>query len=158
MESGIYIYVREDHTKTALQRKLETVVNDEETRRGINEILLRRINKYVPKGETEELRSTAYVTAENIVWPKEYAHYQFVGTVYGPNFRVVDPDTGDFVWKSPKGKGSKSPTARQLGWYNGYTTENTGADWVNRMWENERGVTNSLITRYMRKRVGELGL
>lgn len=158
MESGIYIYVREDNTKTALQRKLEKLVNDEETRRGINEILLRQINEYVPKGSTEELRSTAYATSENIVWPKEYAHYQFVGTVYGPNFRVFDEDIGDFMWKSPKGAGSKYPTERHLGWYSGYSEPGTGADWANEMWANERRVTNMRITRYMKQRSRELDL
>lgn len=158
MANGIYIYVQNDNTRTALQRKLATLLNDEETRLGINEILLECINKYVPEGETGELRSTAYATAENIVWSKEYAHYQFIGTVYGPNFRVVDPETGMLTWKSPKGKGSKYPTFRPLGWYNGYSTPGTGPDWANEMWRNERRQTNLRITNYMKRRVKELDL
>ena len=158
MADGAYVYIREDNTKTVLQQTLEKIVNDEETRRGINEILLKQINKYVPKGETGELRRSAYATSDAIIWPQEYAHYQFVGTVYGPNFRVIDEDSGELMWKAPKGEGSKYPTERHLGWYAGYSEPGTGADWANEMWANERGVTNLRITKYMQRRIRELGL
>lgn len=157
MADGMYIYVRDDDTQTVLQGKLEKVVNDAETRLGINKLLLEHINKYVPEGETGKLRSTAYATSEAIIWPEKYAHYQFVGEVYGPNF-LIFTDNG-LEWRSPKKERMKKrPTGMPLGWYYGYTTAGTGADWANEMWSNERRVVNIRITNYMKRRAKELGL
>lgn len=157
MDGSISINVQDFYVQTALQEKLARLLDDDETRLGINEILLEQINKYVPEGETGDLRFTSYATPENLVWPVEYAHYQFTGKVYGPNFLIKNKD-GDIVgWRS-KSDRPKRPTGRPLGWYYGYTTPGTGPNWANKMWQNERRITNIRITNYMKRRIKELGL
>lgn len=153
MADGIYVYVRDNDTQTVLQGKLEKAVNDAETRKGINEILLEHITKYVPEGETGKLRSTAYTTPDAIIWPQKYAHYQFVGEVYGPNF-LIFTDNG-LEWRSPKKERMKK---RPMGWSLIPSKAGTGADWANEMWSNERRVVNIRITNYMKRRAKELGL
>lgn len=124
------------------------------------------INKFVPKRSGALRRSAralgvphAFGTGKGNAWvswglngAKEYAHYQFVGDVYGPNkaiFEALGPNKdgpGAGVqsgWRSPKGK-KKWNTGRKMGIpftktlsdgrvvrVLGYTTPNTKYDWIN---------------------------
>ena len=51
------------------------------------------------------------VGSGEVVYDTPYAHYQYYGEVYGPNFLVEVG--GEMVWRSPK-DGKKSPTGRKL--------------------------------------------
>ena len=84
------------------------------------------INPYVPE-DSGALRESAHVIYHEkqvqIVWgdnlhrsnrkvpTNAYAHYQYEGVVYGPNFQVTID--GKRVWRSPKGK-PKYRTEREL--------------------------------------------
>ena len=57
-----------------------------------------------------------------------YAHYQYYGEVYGPNFLVEVG--GETVWRSPK-NGKKSPTGRKLQ-YNKEVHPQAGSFWFER--------------------------
>ena len=47
-------------------------------------------------------------TASGLRYPGPYAHYQYIGTVYGPNIPIFQ--NGELVgFRSPPGVGSKSP-------------------------------------------------
>lgn len=159
MASGfITVTVRDEDTQTALQQKLETLCSDEKTKYGITKILIDRITKYVPK-KSGKLRASVRNNTDTVSWRTPYAHYQYMGWVYGPNFRILTKG-GIPEWRSPrKERGIKKwPTGKPLGWYGGYTTAGTGPDWVNEMWANERRAANVQITNYLKRRAKELRL
>ena len=77
----------------------------------------------------------------------KYAHYQFVGDVYGPNKAVFNGKGAHVGWRSPKAKGEKYNTGRKMGdgtpftyelhdgrtvTVKGYTTKGTGYNWLQR--------------------------
>lgn len=54
-----------------------------------------------------------------------YAHYQYVGEVYGPNIPRTDDDGNVIGWYSPPGK-KKHPTGRKM---TNYSQSGTGPEW-----------------------------
>lgn len=122
------------------------------------------INKFVPKN-TGALRRSARAKYKvggdpdaggngtgsgTIYWgdtkkTAKYAHYQFVGDVYGPNKAVFNKAGVHKGWRSPKEKGGKFNTGRKLGdgtpytytlrdgkvvTVKGYTTPGTKYNWI----------------------------
>lgn len=74
---------------------------------------------------------TAFGQGE-VIYPGPYAHYQYMGEVYGPNIPIYDSDNGILVqFVSRKGQ-RKSPTGRKL---SHKTTMNplAGPFWIERM-------------------------
>jgi hypothetical protein len=66
---------------------------------------------YVPK-RTGVLSEQVVITPGQIEHTAPYAHYQYVGEVYGPNYPVYE--NGVIVgWVSPRGR-PKHPTGRSL--------------------------------------------
>lgn len=67
-----------------------------------------------------------------VEWPGPYAHYMYMGEVYGPNIPVFDDDSGvPASFFSPPGK-KKHPTGRRLN----YTTDKNalaGPRWIEPM-------------------------
>lgn len=66
--------------------------------------------------DSGNLARSAYIASDigsgEILYPGPYAHYQYYGEVYGPNFPDIDPNTGEVMgWKSPR---KKYPTGRKL--------------------------------------------
>ncbi len=124
------------------------------------------INKFVPK-ESGTLRKEAKAVSKiggdrgaggngtgsaTIYWgysgkSEKYAHYQFIGDVYGPNKAVVV--NGEHRgWRSPKGKNQKYNTHRKMGEpfeyelhdgtlirVKGYTVRGTGYNWIKKFQE-----------------------
>ncbi len=75
----------------------------------------------------------------NIIYPGPYAHYVYVGEVYGPNFEK-EPGVG----RSRKGK-KKSPTGREMK-YTGAPMR--GKEWDKRAWQaRSREVLEALAKR-----------
>lgn len=67
-----------------------------------------------------------------VIYPGPYAHYQYMGEVYGPNIPIVDSESGELVrFVSPKGK-RKHPTGRKLK-YNVAMNPLAGPFWIDRM-------------------------
>lgn len=90
---------------------------------------------YVPF-DTGTLSRSPYAVTDfgsgEVVYPGPYAHYQYMGEVYGPNIPIMDSETGDIVqWISRKGE-RKHPTGRQLQ-YNTATNPLAGSFWIERM-------------------------
>lgn len=56
---------------------------------------------------------TMGIDAESIEWNTPYAHYQYIGEIYGPNIPEYDAD-GNLIgfWSPPKKK--KNPTGRKI--------------------------------------------
>ena len=108
-------------------------------------IIAEEITPYVPKGETGNLRKYDIIAnskRSQIIWGRglDYAHYQWAGVVYAPNYPVMR--NGVVVgWHSPAGS-KKYPTDRMLGgpgvmldrkgnviYEAHYTTANTTYQW-----------------------------
>lgn len=104
--------------RTNKQRELLAMLNDKSVKLQVNEIIKDGMNEFVPM-KTGALRASADVTPETISWGKglKYGRYQYKGEVYGPNFPGAI--NGSPEWRSPKGQGSKYPTGREIGSFNG---------------------------------------
>ena len=143
-DGSITIEVRADDIKTKLQNKLETLINDPKISYEITKIIGKNVEKYVPYREGT-LRNSAEIRQNTITWNTPYAHYQFMGDVYGPNFPVYIG--GEWQWRSPRGEGTKYPTGRRLT----YHTAGTTSDWVTTAWLNDKQRINLQITAYLKR-------
>lgn len=153
MASGeISIIVEDAGTATALQRKLSYLLDDMSVREGVTSIVRDEMNKFVPR-RTGALAGSAEVYGDEIVWTAPYAHYQYVGQVYGPNIPIIiDGESG---WRSPKGK-PKYATGRSLT----YHTPRTTNYWDFAMMQdaNARRIMNFRITAYLKRMAKEKNL
>lgn len=91
---------------------------------------------YVPASPDRTLEFSAQLSTEigegRVVWNTPYAHYQYMGIVYGPNIPVFDKDTGTLLaYFSPPGK-RKHPTDKKLT-YDKAQNPLAGPHWVERM-------------------------
>ena len=79
-------------------------------------------NEYVPF-QQGYLRSSGHIVEPGLIqWDGPYAHYQYIGEVYGPSYPVKDNEGNIIGWWSPP---QKYPTGRDLQ----YKTPGTGAFW-----------------------------
>lgn len=74
--------------------------------------------RYVPASPDRTLEFSAQVSTEigggQVVYNTPYAHYQYVGIVYGPNIPIIDKETGVLLgYFSPPGR-KKHPTDKRL--------------------------------------------
>lgn len=91
---------------------------------------------YVPASPDRTLEFSAQLSTEigsgQVIWNTPYAHYQYMGIVYGPNIPRIDPDTGILLgWFSPPGR-PKHPTDRELKYDTSYN-DRAGPYWFERM-------------------------
>ena len=91
---------------------------------------------YVPASPDRTLEFSAQASTEigegMVVWNTPYAHYQYMGIVYGPNIPIFDKDTGTLLgFFSPPGK-KKHPTDKKLT-YDKAQNPLAGPHWVERM-------------------------
>lgn len=93
---------------------------------------IRRCEQYTPKDEGALISSAHSFPAPGsgfVKWDGPYAHYQWMGEVYGPNFPIRD-ESGDIEgWRSPP---IKYPTGRPLQ-YNTGKNPLAGSHWPERM-------------------------
>ena len=71
---------------------------------------------YVPASPNYTLTNAVIIDDEGgrVIWNTPYAHYQYVGIVYGPNIPIIEPETGVLLgYFSPPGK-AKHPTDKRL--------------------------------------------
>lgn len=85
---------------------------------------------YTPK-KSGILKNTPHISSDGskITYPGPYAHYQYVGEVYGPN---VLTEKG---WRSMAKKDEKKPTGRKLSYHEGPMR---GPQWEKRMLADHR--------------------
>ena len=90
---------------------------------------------YVPASPDRTLEFSAQVSTVvgegEVIWNTPYAHYQYMGIVYGPNFQVDIKKDGELEWRSYKGR-PKKPTDRKLT-YDKAQNPNAGPFWFERM-------------------------
>ena len=154
--------------RTTKQQKLLQMLNDKNVRKNANVILKDYINAFVPK-ENGALRRSTIVTHQSISWGRglPYAHYQYEGDIYGPNFPIIKG--GRIVgWYSKPGM-TKHPTGRKmsayvgndwLGYHFGYSEPGTEHHWDvkfnnDAQW---KAKANIEITRYLKKECKQRGL
>lgn len=153
----IQITVEDLGLTTKLQAKLLELIEDDEVRLGISQIIGERANKYVPK-DSGELQESMQVEPGVITWGEgvPYAQYQHEGEGYGPNFPIT---SGGVVigWYS-KPWIARRPTGRELGvpgewhgWRFGYSTPGTTHHWVDEMLQYERRGMSNQITAYLKR-------
>ena len=76
-----------------------------------NSELARFCEPYVPS-QTNHLAQHARITSECVTYNGPYAHYQYMGEVYGPNIPIRE--NGYIIgWRSKRGQ-KKHPTGRPL--------------------------------------------
>ena len=89
---------------------------------------------YVPASPNRTLEFSAQLSTEigsgEVIWNTPYAHYQYMGIVYGPNIPIIE-DGVLMGWFSPPGR-PKHPTDRKLTYD---TSQNAlaGPYWFERM-------------------------
>ena len=91
---------------------------------------------YVPASPDRTLEFSAQVSTDIgsglVIWNTPYAHYQYMGIVYGPNIPIIEPGTGVLMgWFSPPGR-PKHPTDRNLT-YDTSQNPMAGPYWFERM-------------------------
>ena len=98
----------------ALLRRLQ-YVNNPTTMLAMHNNLAKRCDPYVPMLEGP-LSQTTIVTPNYVRYAQPYAHYQYMGEVYGPNYPIKK--NGEIVgWYSPP---HKYPTGRTLNYTKDY--------------------------------------
>lgn len=104
--------------------------------RTIDQSVIDYCQPYVPASPDRTLEFSAQVSTDIgsglVIWNTPYAHYQYMGIVYGPNIPVIDPETGVLMgWFSPPGR-PKHPTDRELT-YDTSQNPMAGPYWFERM-------------------------
>lgn len=102
--------------------------------RAIDQTVIDFCQPYVPASPDRTLEFSAQVSTEIgsglVVWNTPYAHYQYMGIVYGPNIPIIQ-DGVLLGWFSPPGR-PKHPTDRELT-YDTSQNPMAGPHWFERM-------------------------
>ena len=104
--------------------------------RTIDQTVIDYCQPYVPASPDRTLEFSAQASTEigsgRVVWNTPYAHYQYMGIVYGPNIPIIEPETGVLLgWFSPPGR-PKHPTDREMT-YDKAQNPLAGPQWFERM-------------------------
>lgn len=134
------IRLKEPLKHTVLQRALMNIITNKEAMREVHRKLGERCNEYVPY-KHGELRASMRPYPQSVRWEADYAKYQYLGEVWGPNKPIFK--NGEVVgWKSVPLE-ARRPTGRELGvpgywkgWRFGYTTPGTAHHWLDKAMEN----------------------
>ena len=132
-----------------LQDKIQSIL-DEKAMHEIHDMFAKRCDPYVPMDEGTLVQGVQ-VYDDRIVYQGPYAHYQYIGEVYGPNIPIFE--NGIIVgWRSPKDK-KKHPTGRAIQ-YSLEKHEKASREWDKAMMRSEDGqlflndVTQILVQRW----------
>ena len=108
-----------------LTNDISGLSTNEDLLSNIHTQLAKMCDPYVPM-ENSDLARDITISSNGVTYNSPYAHYQYMGIVYGPNLPQIENGvvTG---WRSRK---PKSPTNRKLG-TEGYLLDDKG----NVMWE-----------------------
>jgi len=104
--------------------------------RAIDQSVIDFCRPYVPASPDRTLEFSAQISTDigggEVIWNTPYAHYQYMGIVYGPNIPIIDRETGVLMgFFSPPGR-PKHPTDKQLE-YDTKQNDRAGSHWFERM-------------------------
>lgn len=147
-----------------IERKVKNLIDDN-VMIAIHNLFLKMCTPYVPMDEGP-LSQNVEATPQYARWAEKYAHYQYMGEVYGPNFPIVDKTTGNIIgWYSQPGM-KKHPTGRELGvdgewrgWKFGYNRERhplAAHHWDKVMMQDKRDEFLRGVEDILRRRAREL--
>lgn len=106
------ITLKIEPNEQAIMKKVNSLINND-TKIKTHNLFAKLINPYVPMDEGN-LSQNLEITPKYVRYNSVYAHYQYMGIVYAPNYPIME--NGVIVgWRSPPGKGTKHPTDRKLG-------------------------------------------
>ena len=115
----------------------------------IAEVIRRLCDPYVPL-QQGTLKNTAQVVSSGgqvyILYNTPYAHYQYMGEVYGPNIPIRDEATGAILGYYSRKDIKKTPTGREIN-YSGAPMR--GKKWVERMMADRGGEVRRELARYV---------
>lgn len=96
-----------------LAKKFEAL-RDDESMYEVHNLFAKMMNDYVPM-DTGVLSQTVdiNISSSSVRYATPYAHYMYVGEVYGPNIPEFDENGIIVGWWSPPGK-KKHPTGRPI--------------------------------------------
>lgn len=97
--------------KSKLRKHLQRLISDPVTMLEVQSSFARFMNPYVPMDEGT-LSQTPQVTEDGVRYTQPYAHYQYIGDVYGPNIPITE--NGVVVGFFSKPGKTKTPTGEQL--------------------------------------------
>lgn len=111
-----------------------------EVRKYLASEVVSQSHKYTPF-QQGLLANSAQIAADGsqIVYPGPYAHYQWVGEVYGPNYT-----NGERFWSGAP----KNPTGRKLTYSGGPMR---GPRWTERMLADKRAEIEKNVENYIKK-------
>ena len=147
-----------------IEKQIENLVN-EDVMLQIHNLFAKMCNDYVPMDEGP-LSQHIEVTPGYVRYAEPYAHYQYMGEVYGPNLPITDKTTGEIIgWYSQPGV-KKHPTGRELGkggewrgWKFGYNREKhakAAHHWDKAMMQEKGDVFLEGVKAILRRRAREL--
>ena len=100
----------------------------------IDQTVIDYCTPYVPASPDRTLEFSAQLSTEigsgQVIWNTPYAHYQYMGIVYGPNIPIIE-DGILMGFFSPPGR-PKQPTDRELT-YDKSQNPMAGSHWFERM-------------------------
>lgn len=105
---GIRITV--DVNSVAIENKVQSLI-DETLMLRVHNLLAKMCDPYVPMDEGV-LAQTLEITPQYVRYLQPYAHYMYVGAVYGPNIPIIK-DGYIVGWFSPPGQ-PKHPTGKAI--------------------------------------------
>ena len=95
-----------------LEKEFQSLADDEVMYQ-IHDLFAKMCDPYVPMAEGVLSQSVALgISKSGITYYGPYAHYMYVGEVYGPNIPIKEDDI-IVGWFSPKGE-KKKPTGREI--------------------------------------------
>ena len=134
----------------ALESVVAYVIEDEETRLEIHNLWAKLLNDYVPMDEGF-LSQNIEVTPEYIRYPGPYAHYQYIGEVYGPNIPIFENGVLVGFFSPPK----KHPTGQDIV-YNTEKHPKASKEWDKAAMAEKYGVFVSEAQKIIERRCREL--
>lgn len=135
---------------TPVARIRDAIIPDEAAKMYICTTAARFMEPYVPM-QTGTLSQSPLIDTEGVTYDTPYAHYQYVGEVYGPNIPIMQG--GAIVgWWSPPGQ-KKHPTGRAINYSASYHPK-AGPLWDERMMAEKADEFADDIKRYLIFRAG----
>ena len=131
-----------------IERKLANIKSDE-TMTEIHNALARYLDPYVPMDEGM-LAGNIEITPEYVQYNSPYAHYQYVGKVYGPNIPIIENGVIVGYWSPP----NKKPTGASIQ----YSTDKhplATDHWDKRMMEDKGDEFTEEVGRIIKDRLKE---
>lgn len=136
-----------------LQQQFDSL-KDDDCMYQVHNLFAKMCDPYVPMQEGVLSQSVALgIAAHSITYYGPYAHYQYVGEVYGPNIPIMEDGiiTG---WFSPPNQ-KKHPTGRDIQ----YDTEKhplASKEWDKAMMRDKGDVFNKQVAEILLQRCKEL--